>query len=114
MMRFLYSLLVRAMVPLLRRKLALRARHEPVYGQWIEERCILSKTHREGVSNLFTDWREWAERAGEYVGSIKRFSELMSTRKFEKCRLHGGARAIAGISLRPKPHSGSGYPYRDD
>jgi putative DNA primase/helicase len=48
------------------------------------------------------------------VGSIKRFSELMSTRKFEKCRLHGGARAIAGISLRPKPHSGSGYPYRDD
>jgi two-component system invasion response regulator UvrY len=38
MMLFLYSLLVRAMVPLLRRKLALRARHEPVYGQWIEER----------------------------------------------------------------------------
>jgi putative DNA primase/helicase len=87
---------------------------EDALGQWIEERCILSKTHREGVSNLFTDWREWAERAGEYVGSIKRFSELMSTRKFEKCRLHGGARAIAGISLRPKPHTGGGYPYRDD
>ena len=87
---------------------------EDALGQWIEERCILSKTHREGVSNLFTDWREWAERAGEYVGSIKRFSELMSTRKFEKCRLHGGARAIAGISLRPKPHIDGGYPYRDD
>lgn len=87
---------------------------EDALGQWIEERCILSKTHREGVSDLFTDWREWAERAGEYVGSIKRFSELMSTRKFEKCRLHGGARAIAGISLRPKPRSGGGYPYRDD
>ena len=38
MMRFLYSLLVRAMVPLLRRKLALRARSEPLYGQWVEER----------------------------------------------------------------------------
>ena len=35
MMRWVYSWLVRAMVPLLRRKLALRARHEPVYGQWI-------------------------------------------------------------------------------
>lgn len=86
---------------------------EDALGQWIEERCQLAKTHREGVSDLFTDWREWAERAGEYVGSIKRFSELMATRKFEKCRLHGGARAIAGISLRPKPYGGD-YPYRDD
>jgi putative DNA primase/helicase len=41
----------------------------------------------------------------------------MATRKFEKCRLTGGARALAGISLRPKPPSDSyrgGYPYRDD
>ena len=38
MMRWIYSWLVRAMVPLLRRKLAKRARQEPVYGQWIEER----------------------------------------------------------------------------
>ena len=38
MMRWIYSWLMRAMVPLLRRKLAKRARHEPVYGQWIEER----------------------------------------------------------------------------
>lgn len=86
---------------------------EDALGQWIEERCLLAKTHREGVSELFADWREWAERAGEYVGSVKRFSELMATRKFEKCRLHGGARALAGISLRPKPYGG-GYPYRDD
>ncbi len=90
---------------------------EDALGQWIEERCLLAKTHREGVSELFADWREWAERAGEYVGSVKRFSELMATRKFEKCRLTGGARALAGISLRPPPPSDTyrgGYPYRDD
>ena len=86
---------------------------EDALGQWIEERCLLAKSHREGVSELFADWREWAERAGEYVGSVKRFSELMATRKFEKCRLTGGARAIAGIALRPKPYSNA-YPYRDD
>ena len=86
---------------------------EDALGQWIEERCLLAKSHREGVSELFADWREWAERAGEYVGSVKRFSELMATRKFEKCRLTGGARAIAGIALRPKPYSHA-YPYRDD
>ena len=49
-------------------------------GQWIEERCLRAKSHREGVSELFADWREWAERAGEYVGSVKRFSELMAGR----------------------------------
>ena len=86
---------------------------EDAIGQWIEERCLLTNSHREGVSELFSDWREWAERAGEYVGSVKRFSELMATRKFEKCRLTGGARGIAGISLRPKPYSHS-YAYRDD
>lgn len=86
---------------------------EDAVGQWIEERCLLAGTYREGVSELFDDWREWAERAGEYVGSIKRFSELMATRRFEKCRLSGGARAIAGIALRPKPY-GYATPYRDD
>lgn len=86
---------------------------EDAIGQWIDERCLLANTHREGVSELFADWREWAERAGEYVGSVKRFSELMTTRKFEKCRLTGGARGIAGIALLPKPY-GHSYPYRDD
>jgi putative DNA primase/helicase len=37
----------------------------------------------------------------------------MAARKFEKCRLTGGARGITGIALRPKPYS-HGYPYRDD
>ena len=41
MMRFLYSLLVRAMVPLLRRKLALRARSEPLYGNLDILVCLL-------------------------------------------------------------------------
>ncbi|MGL5632082.1 MAG: phage/plasmid primase, P4 family, partial [Azovibrio sp.] len=86
---------------------------EDALGQWIEARCLLTKTCREGVSELFSDWREWAEQAGEYVGSVKRFSELMTNRKFEKCRLHGGARAIAGISLRPRTHTGF-RGYQDD
>jgi putative DNA primase/helicase len=86
---------------------------EDALGQWIEERCLLAKTSREGVSDLFSDWREWAERAGEFVGSVKRFSELMATRKFEKCRLTGGVRGLTGLSLRPKPYNAS-YPYRDD
>ncbi|HRF74609.1 MAG TPA: phage/plasmid primase, P4 family [Accumulibacter sp.] len=86
---------------------------EDALGQWIDERCLLTKACREGVSELFADWREWAERVGEYVGSVKRFSESMAARKFEKCRLTGGARALTGLSLRPRPGSPA-YPYRDD
>ncbi|CAH0445289.1 phage/plasmid primase, P4 family [Ralstonia pseudosolanacearum] len=86
---------------------------EDALGQWIEERCLLGRAHREGVSMLFADWREWAERAGEYVGSVKRFSELMATRRFEKCRLTSGARGVTGIALRAKPF-GQPYSYRDD
>ncbi|QHQ29344.1 hypothetical protein XaFJ1_GM002631 [Xanthomonas albilineans] len=37
----------------------------------------------------------------------------MATRKFDKCRLTGGARGMAGITLRPKPHNHH-TPYRDD
>jgi putative DNA primase/helicase len=85
---------------------------EDALGQWMDERCLLSPVHREGVSQLFSDWREWAERAGEYVGSVKRFSEQLAARKLEKCRLSGGARAISGIGLRPR--AAPGYPYRDD
>lgn len=86
---------------------------EDALGQWIEECCLVGRAHREGVSGLFADWREWAERAGEYVGSVKRFSELMATRKFEKCRLASGARGLTGVALRAKPF-GQPYPYRDD
>ena len=85
---------------------------EDALGQWMEERCLLAKVHREGVSELFVDWREWAERAGEFVGSVKRFSELLATRKFEKCRLSGGARGITGIALRPR--SDAYHPYSHD
>ncbi len=52
MMRFLYSGLVRAMVPLVRRKLARRARSEPMYGQWVPERF----GHYEGVAEPGAVW----------------------------------------------------------
>ena len=85
---------------------------EDAVGQWIEERCLVGPNIKATVSDIFADWKEWAEQAGEYIGSIKRFSELLTTRKFEKCRLHGGARGFMGISPRSRPVSH--YGYRED
>lgn len=78
---------------------------EDALGQWIEERTFQHAEARVGTAELYGDWREWAERAGEFVGSIKRFSELLLARGFNHTRMHGGKRAIKGISLRPKPYA---------
>ncbi|ABC32341.1 predicted ATPase [Hahella chejuensis KCTC 2396] len=82
---------------------------EDALGQWIEERCERIGQAKTASSELYADWREWAERAGEYVGSIKRFSETLITRDFMQSRLHGGTRGFKGLRLRPKPYQYSYY-----
>ncbi len=82
---------------------------EDALGQWIEERCEQHPEAKVSTSDLYADWREWAERAGEYVGSIKRFVETLLSRGFERTRLHGGVRAIKGLMTRPKPYNRSYY-----
>ncbi len=75
---------------------------EDALGQWLDERCSLYPEARTLTADLFGDWREWAEQTGEFVGSIKRFAELLIARGFEKTRMHGGAKAFRGLMLKPK------------
>ena len=82
---------------------------EDAMGQWLEERCEIRPTSKAASSDLYAEWREWAERAGEYVGSIKRFSEVLINRGFETTRMHGGLRGFKGLHLRPKPQPRSYY-----
>lgn len=82
---------------------------EDAMGQWLEERCEIRPTSRATSSDLYAEWREWAEKAGEYVGSIKRFSEVLINRGFEPTRLHGGLRGFKGLHLRPRPQPRSYY-----
>ena len=80
---------------------------EDALGLWLEERCERHPEAKVSSSDLYGDWREWAERAGEYVGSIKRFSEVLITRGFVPSRMHGGVRGFKGLATRPKPYSRS-------
>jgi putative DNA primase/helicase len=75
---------------------------EDALGRWMEERCFVEKTARALTSDLFADWKEWAEQSGEFAGSIRRFSDLLVTRHFQRCRAHGGGRGFEGIGLRPR------------
>jgi putative DNA primase/helicase len=55
---------------------------EDALGRWLEERTIKAANARAGSSGLFHDWRQWAENAGEYVGSQKRFSQSLEARGY--------------------------------
>jgi putative DNA primase/helicase len=72
---------------------------EDALGRWLEERCVRVKTARSLTSELFSDWKQWADAAGEFVGSQRRFSDLLLTRGLEKWRNSAGVRGYQGVGL---------------
>lgn len=75
---------------------------EDVLSRWVEERCEVQTALRTSGIVLFTDWRQWAEANGEYVGSQKRFSQNLESHGFKPMRTNT-ARGFIGIGLVPLP-----------
>jgi putative DNA primase/helicase len=73
---------------------------EDAVGAWIEERCNCNTQAWACRRTLFADWKEWANSAGEWVGSQRRFIQALETRGFASLRKKAG-RGFAGIELRP-------------
>jgi putative DNA primase/helicase len=74
---------------------------EDALGQWLKERCSAKEGFYATTAELFASWRKWAEKAGEFVGSQKRFSQLLQDRGFERKRQSMTGRAgFAGITIR--------------
>lgn len=87
---------------------------EDAMGRWIQERCVLASNATALTFELFGDWKQWAESNGEFLGSMRRFSEALLTRRFEKWRATGGMRGFVGIGLKePARIPQSSYPYND-
>lgn len=76
---------------------------EDAMGRWIEERCVLSANAKSLTAELFNDWKQWADGAGEFVGSQRRFADLLITRGTEKWRNSVGLRGFRGIGLKVSP-----------
>jgi putative DNA primase/helicase len=72
---------------------------EDEIGQWMNECCTLDSSQCTLSSDLFKDWSIWAEHRKAFVGSIKRFSQHLIARQFDKNRINGLA-AFRGIGLR--------------
>jgi putative DNA primase/helicase len=76
---------------------------EDALGRWIDERCVRTDRARSLTAELFNDWKAWAEAAGEFVGSQRRFSDLLLARGIEKWRNGMGVRGFQGIGLKAEP-----------
>jgi putative DNA primase/helicase len=81
-------------------------------GHWLDERCLVHANAKALIADLYADWKTWAEAAGEYVGSIRRFSALLVNRRFAKWRNAVGSRGFKGLGLRQPPCTT--YPDQDD
>jgi len=86
---------------------------EDALGRWMDERCLRVGTAKSLTAELFTDWKQWAEAAGEFVGSQKRFADLLLTRGLEKWRNGMGLRGFQGIGLKAPP-TATYTPYSDN
>lgn len=72
---------------------------EDALGRWLEECCETGPAYWAGSTELFNSWKGWAEANGEYAGSMKRLSETLSARGFEK-NSNGKARGFRGIRVQ--------------
>lgn len=71
---------------------------EDAIATWLEECCERDPQAWEASSMLFGSWKGWAENAEEFVGSTKRFVQLLEGRGFQpkKTRV---ARGFEGLRL---------------
>jgi putative DNA primase/helicase len=76
---------------------------EDALGRWLDERCERTPNAKSLTAELFTDWKQWAETSGEFIGSQRRFSDLLITRGVEKWRNSMGVRGFQGVGLKHPP-----------
>ena len=86
---------------------------EDALGRWLDERCVREPNAKSLTAELFNDWKQWAEAAGEFIGAQRRFSDLLITRGLEKWRNGMGVRGFQGIGLKHPP-TPTYTPYADN
>ncbi|MBG1252180.1 phage/plasmid primase, P4 family [Burkholderia pseudomallei] len=87
---------------------------EDAMGRWLEDRCVQHANAKSLTAELFNDWKQWAEANGEFLGSMRRFSDALLARRFEKWRNSMGVRGFVGIGLKvPADAPSTPYAYAD-
>lgn len=72
---------------------------EDAIAAWLDDMASRASGSFTKVADLFASWSAWAEKAGEYVGSAKRFSQALEARGFTPHRHAQLGRGFLGIRL---------------
>lgn len=72
---------------------------EDAIAAWIEECAVRDPNAFTANAELFVSFSTWANKAGEYVGSQKRFSQSLEARGFQQHRHYQRGRGFNGIRL---------------
>jgi phage/plasmid-associated DNA primase len=78
---------------------------EDVIAAWIDERCQRRPNAWERSSVLFASWKDWADKAGEAAGTMKRFVQCLENRGF-RWRRQATGRGFEGLALLPPVRGG--------
>jgi putative DNA primase/helicase len=71
---------------------------EDAITTWIDDCCEHDPNAWEKTAALFASWNAWADKAGEYVGSRRRFAERLEARGITPTRRRDG-RGFTGLRL---------------
>jgi P4 family phage/plasmid primase-like protien len=86
---------------------------EDTLGIWIEDNVTRSQNARTLSGDVYRDFKHWADAAGEYAMSQKRFVGAMRQRGFDAVRA-GGKRYLDGLMLKTPPTYVEQQRYPDD
>lgn len=81
---------------------------QDVFGQWVEQRCILREGAFEASAKLYADWEAYAKANGEIPGTAKSFGAAMRKRNLiaKPSRLLGSPqKTYFGVELVPVPQA---------
>jgi putative DNA primase/helicase len=88
---------------------------EDALGLWLGECCDQQLFLWGSSADLFASWRQWAELAGEFAGSQKRFSQALGARGFKPARERRSGRAgFDGIAAVRSPTPAAKEPVADE
>jgi putative DNA primase/helicase len=84
---------------------------EDTLGIWLADNVERDPNGKAQSGEVYRDFKRWAEGAGEYVMSQKRFVQAMKQRGFDSART-ASKRYISGLRLKgtPADYSGNRYP----
>ena len=75
---------------------------EDTLNIWINECCDVSDASGyTSVASLYARWKEWADKSGEFAGTMKAFSQKLEDRRFKRHRKRN-ERGFVGIAVNQR------------